>query len=272
MKTQYFFTLIIVLTAFGSIEQLYGKDKGKCHAVLVADLDAENLEQSVERDLERMQSQVRRICKYAQLRAKEKVFMGQKKDPERLRSYLEKLNVAADDVLLFYFSGHGYRTEENGISAWPNISFQIADAGVRFDEIVTLLSRKQARLIIIIADCCNNRLPLVQRPEKMVALKPKNLTDSATYQTQRQEVYKKLFRHSHGMLVVTSALPDEYAYAEDEGGSLFTKIFTTWLERSLYQENVCWNAWMDETEKLLVTMTEAENLKQHPFIYNAIVE
>lgn len=246
--------------------------KSICHAIIVADLDAKDLQKDIERDLERMQSQLRRISKYAKVKIKEKLFLGDPTDPKKMSKYLKKLKIQPEDMLVFCFSGHGHRLDSNGTSAWPNIGFQIADVGIPLEEIVTLLNEKQARLTIIIADCCNVRALPLEAPATLMHLNAKHIHNAFMDVSEKEAIYEKLFKKPRGILVAVSALPGEYAYSEEIGGSLFTKVFTTWLEDSLHRDDISWQTWLMETERLLGIVTENAKVQQHPFIFNAIVE
>lgn len=241
------------------------------HAILVADLNADNLEEGVERDLQRMQGEVRKISKYTQLPITEKLFLGDISDPEELIDYLSKLEVMPDDVIFFYFSGHGFRTTLDGKLAWPSLAFEHADVGIRLEEIALCLEKKQARLTLIFADCCNNKMSLSNAPP---LIKVKHKISGKEAQKRMEEGYRKLFISARGVLVIASAQAGEYSYADDDEGSFATIAWVKGLQELSKRpvEQISWTAWIDAFETLLAKIAKKNDVVQQPTLYNAIVE
>ena len=129
---------------------------------------------------------------------------------------IENLEVGENDAIFFYFTGHGYRYEDQEqCGKYPylyltKIEEHLYDAGTCLEEINEELKRKAPRLLVSLADCCNNILPY----EEPIAMNP----------TLIGEVYKKLFLQSEGHIIATSSLPGQYSFATNNGG-YFTNGF-----------------------------------------------
>lgn len=241
------------------------------HAIIMADLSAANIERIVEKDVARLLSEISRISKYAQLEVCEKIFLGSIKDPERLHTYIKDLHVEPDDVLLFYFSGHGFRTPDEEL-AWPSLAFEEADVGIRFEELAALLVQKQAHLTLLFADCCNNILPTNSAP-KPIQLIEKNKNYASGMQ-EHIDSYRKLFLESNGILMVASAPAGEYSQGSDSEGSIFTKALILALQEVCQNASPSWQAVMDKAQSLLLDFKaqDPEMSAPHPYIFNAIIE
>lgn len=129
---------------------------------------------------------------------------------------IEQLEVGENDVIFFYFTGHGYRYENQEYCGnYPYLYLtktegHLYDAGTCLEAINAQLKDKSPRLLVSLADCCNNILPY----EEPIAMNP----------TLIGEVYKKLFLQSEGYIIATSSLPGQYSFATNNGG-YFTNGF-----------------------------------------------
>ena len=176
-------------------------------------------------------------------------------------------------MLLFYFSGHGFRTPKEEL-AWPSLAFEQADVGLRFEEIASLLAEKQARLSLLFADCCNNIMPIDNAP-KFLKLKAKS-ENCISWLQDNIDGYGHLFLKSKGTLIVASASAGEYSQGTDEG-SVFTKALIVAIQEAC-QNSLAPPSWQKVMEKVENTMLELKIQEpkafsnQHPYIFNAIID
>lgn len=70
-----------------------------------------------------------------------------------LRRMLRELFSGPSDVALFYFSGHGYLSEEGGYLVLPD--FDDGEEGLRTKELLEMANASPASNRIIILDCCH---------------------------------------------------------------------------------------------------------------------
>ncbi len=263
----HFFLLFIYCSSLS----LEAKESTRLHIILVTDLKADGIEDGVEKDLKRIQKELGTIAKYTELEVSQKLFLGKRSDPKKLSAHLSDLQVNPDDVIFFYFSGHGYRTKLDEKHEWPSLSFENADVGIRFEEIANALQAKHARLILLFADCCNNKMSLSSAPK---TFKPKPKFHRLEIKKDMKAGYRKLFLQAHGTLMIASAKAGEYSYTDDDVGSMFTIALTKGLKEAslLPIENVTWNALLNVSQNKLSKMTKEEKIKQHPIIFNAIID
>ena len=136
---------------------------------------------------------------------------------------VDKLQAQPDDVVLLYFSGHGFRPEDQrdstNIFPWlvcddnppsgktPNLT-----------DVHTALLQKHARLTITVADSCNDFLQGAGTP-KMAKV-------------EHPDLVRAMFRQFRGGLVMSGSKPGQSSYYFTTGG-FFTNQLMDALESPL---------------------------------------
>lgn len=72
----------------------------------------------------------------------------------KLKAMIVELFSGSSDVVLFYFSGHGFLNEIGGYLVTPDYSKY--DEGISMDEILVIANQSKAKDKIIILDCCHS--------------------------------------------------------------------------------------------------------------------
>ena len=124
---------------------------------------------------------------------------------DQIKQAIKVANVGSDDVLIFYYSGHGFRSETNS-TPFPEL-FCGNDAfsgGARLVDFADSLQKKGARLTITAADACNVLLtqPAPTRPVPEVASVP----------VSREQQFRRLFMKHKGTLVLSGAKRDQFSW------------------------------------------------------------
>lgn len=209
--------LFLTIVCFGCLAlSTHSLNAASLHAIIVADTLDKNIGRSVAFDLENIQAEVRNIAFYTELELKETIFKDDQVLPSQLLQAIDQLEINEDDVIFFYFSGHGFRTEKKGETPWPNLYFCSVDQGIEFDWIGKKLENYHPRLTIMMADACNNFIP------KPIA--PPLMRKSIIRESLIKDNYSKLFLECKGILMITSSLAGEFSFATKSGG-LFTRAF-----------------------------------------------
>ncbi len=222
-------------------------EAGDLISVIVADTWDENIGDSTAIDLKKMQVTMTKIARNTNMKLRQVTLSDNETLPSRMLRTLEKLTVKKDDVLIFYFSGHGYRTASKGDSLWPNLYFSIPDEGVEYERVVSLLQKKKPRLLITIADACNNELreskaPLLARTLLMQGEVEKNVKAN----------YSHLFLETKGMIRITGAEAGGFAWGTRNGG-LFTNAFIKSFDRAVTSSSPAdWGSILDYASYQLI--------------------
>jgi hypothetical protein len=249
--------LLLVSAAIGAFPDLQAAD---LHLILVADVGADDIGKGVKKDVQSMRKEVQRIGNYTGLQIQEKIFEAQAIDPDaEVKSYLLNLTVQPEDVILFYFSGHGFRTLSDGDNPWPHLYFEERDSQITFREVIEVLAEKQAAFTLLIADCCNNRIKESDKG-RQVLLKGK--FNKALIQAN----YSKLFLETKGIIAICGSEAGGYSLAEDDIGSAYTLNFIRQLHDMTRNppEEVSWRALLDQASSKVRKEAKAYKEKQEP--------
>lgn len=125
------------------------------------------------------------------------------------------MKAAPGDVVIFYYSGHGFRTDDNA-TKFPDLycgEEAFSGGAPRLVNIAANLAKKGARLTIAIADSCNvlATQPLPPRPAAAIASVP----------VSREKQYRKLFFGHKGTLTMSGSIEGQFSWYMPEHG-LFT--------------------------------------------------
>ncbi len=137
---------------------------------------------------------------------------------ENIRDWIRSIPAESNDIILFYFSGHGIRTKEIR-SPFPILALQQGEQFVESSVIKQALSRKKARLILIITDCCNGFLLPKRFFTPTTSFKHNN-----EYNKNLVENLRSLFLKTKGQLIATAAKPGTNAIGFVPIGGLFTNM------------------------------------------------
>ncbi len=146
----------------------------------------------------RINAEVQDIAEVTRLELEK--FYFKSSDAADIRRKVESLRCSSEDVILFYYSGHG----GNSGDGWPTFSAQTKET-----EIHNILKGKGARLTITLYDCCNGG-PTTQRPNVL----PGVLT-----------AYTLLFLNSTGDIKACSSSDGKPSYGYPNIGGFFTASF-----------------------------------------------
>lgn len=231
-------------------------DAANIHAIIVCDTLAENIGDSVEEDLKIVHRELVKISNNTNLALREKQFLGENVNEEIL-IYLENSTFQSDDVVVFFFSGHGYRTDTKYENRWPNLFFTPTKIGVDFDLIVKIMEEKKPRLIISIADCCNNIIPDESAPTT-ISKREFYLGVSMNFVKRN---YEELFLNQSGSIIMSSSRPGELSWGTRYGG-LFTLTFFKSLNKELLSsQSPDWTVLLDRAS---IQIAKKQSLNQTP--------
>ncbi|GAB4333121.1 MAG: hypothetical protein OHK0038_09130 [Flammeovirgaceae bacterium] len=176
---------------------------------------------------------------------------------EKLKSVLENIHCEKDDVVFFYYSGHGARAAGDE-SKWPQLSMgmepktDVQHFPLAFvDE---MLAEKKPRFRFLMADCCNKTVGGITSKTS------RSFSEVEESMKPSEKAYRELFRKLKGKIICTSASPGEYALGNEKGG-IFTMNFLNALSESVLVGKGDWYAILDYAKK--ATMKDTEGFRQH---------
>jgi hypothetical protein len=216
-------------------------DKKTFHALIACDTNT-NLKESLNNDIVHLKETLRLIAHETGLSLKSKTLTGEDLNRTNLLQWLKSLPHSSQDVVFFYFSGHGFRTEDVK-SPWPYLFFISKSEIMPSSQISRFLKKVNSRLTIVLYDCCNGAPAVI--PYESAHGQVKN----APLPIRSFPGLKPLFLETKGMIIASGSSPGQNAYAFKQGG-LFTTAFLYSLCTSSNTSNVSWKAILAKSEGL----------------------
>lgn len=177
----------------------------------------------------------------------------------RVSQVVNNLDVTSDDVVYFYYSGHGGNPDHR---KWPVMYFLSSIAsgggGVAFDDVVTALQAKGPRLLIVLADCCNNYFDEAGRYAPRF--------DAGSPNPLEIENFRRLFVDFEGTVLASGSSPGEYSLGGEGFGGLFTNTFMdVFMGLARTRSDLTWDEVLSQAS--INTAAEAatvDHVDQHP--------
>ena len=188
-----------------------------------------------------------------------------------INATLDKINPASNDIVIFAYSGHGFRWS-NQTDKYPQMALTYnnyqklsKETSMGLSEVYNKLVKKGARLNLVFGDCCNSDVGLKIPVES-------NFLSSRSNISLKKEKLEKLFIKSKGSIILAGASPGEYAYCNSTGGFFLTSFLQALHEEISYLKTDAadWNGLLANTTKY--TKSKAGNKPQNPIKASTIID
>ena len=189
------------------------------HAIVFCDTNDSKIGQAMMIDHDKAICELSNIACYIDYDIFINDFYGDNCNKQNLLSTISQLDVAPDDIVIFFYSGHGARALGNENDPFPQMCLgtNIESEWVPLQYAVNRIAAKKPKLLVAISNCCNMETP-------GVTIKP--LLSQMTGATSLSEVNKNamvnLFCQSEGQAIITSSQPGQYSWCDTYNGGLFT--------------------------------------------------
>lgn len=221
------------------------------HAILVADTRDPLLAKACAYDIELMHRQLVQITAAIDYQLAEQRITHQDFSQQQLDRVVRALIPRHDDILVFYYSGHGYH-QPTSPDRFPTLmlikegSTFAKNPGLR--AVHTALKQKKARLCITLGDCCNNIVSTTRGMiNKRISPKALVLTNDSL-----NAAYRKLFLNVRGDALIASSEPPQQSCAHPDSGSFYTRAFDEALElASRYNKTISWESLLRDAQTRL---------------------
>lgn len=170
-----------------------------------------------------------------------------------LDNVLNSLTCDPDDIVFFYYSGHGGRAE-NEQSSFPEMVLKVSGTPYTSDlyplyNVYKRIRRKSPRLTIVMGDLCNSLMKgffTHEKQSKGATVLSKNVCD----------VYKNLFLNVEGGLITASSKPGQTSGCNEEVGGFFTISYLSVLQYYVKENrDISWEFLMDSAVELTKEIT-----------------
>jgi len=189
------------------------------HAILVSDTNDASIGPSVQVDQRKLQGLMRSISEYTGMTLSSHSVSGNQLNRANVERAISSVsNVGSDDVIFFFWSGHGFN-DESSRSKYPTMHLGNWQNTLGLESVANMLKQKKPRLLIVIGDTCNKPMG-GSRGEEMT-------------RGEKDENYKKLFLKSRGTILASSSIKGQYSYGNNQTGGLYTSAFLSNLSKEL---------------------------------------
>jgi hypothetical protein len=157
---------------------------------------------------------------------------------QSVETALARLRPAPIDIVIFYYSGHGYR-RGNDASNYPRMSLRINGQGdleknsLSLEAVYKTLAQKKAKVTLVIGDCCNENIdaPIPSGPSLMQTKAP----GGELKPVLNASLFRQLFFPVNQVsILVGSADKNQLAVCNPNLGGYYTSSFTAELRKTLY--------------------------------------
>lgn len=217
----------------------------KLHFVLVANTNDPRIGYSVQKDVVNITSQIKDVATFLNLPLNYVEISGTKFGKANVETAINNLKPGTNDIVIFYYSGHGYSNDRNANEQYPQFDLRqsrfddVLVATLNASDVLTKIKSKNARLNLVITDCCNSSLGLLKPEGKNFALTTKSLMS-----WEKSYCYD-LFMKSKGSVIATAAKKGQYAYGNTDVGGYFTSNLITSMEKYLSKFQTSTPTWQE---------------------------
>ncbi|MES2772583.1 MAG: caspase family protein [Bacteroidota bacterium] len=272
------------------------KIKPTMHFMMVVNSGDEKIGVSCSKDQEKLDKEFSAIARTLGIPYKPYlIYCANDLTKIKLQSELNKLNPTPNDIVIFSYSGHGSRWSDQKdqypfMNLWVTPPFnnepqdqaellevkkQVNQNSLGLSEVYQQITKKNARLNIILGDLCNTSIG-VPRPVNTESYLTFGHRDATGFLIRDTVKLRKLFINAKGNLLSTAAKPDQAASGNSTSGGYYTTGFIDALREaaSFRNNSPTWESIINKTiNNALAYRKRAEpNEVQNGIRYNKIIE
>ncbi len=223
----------------------------KIHLLIVANTNDATIGIPCNNSMALMEETFTNLAAYLGLKIQVTKLFGNTYTKANVEQQIRSLKPGFNDVLIFYYVGHGFRKAKDNRSfpfldlrANPKEDFMTQS--LNLEDIYTTIKLKNARLNIVMGDCCNAD-PYATNP--MAAADPRTRGSDLDFDLEK---CRSLFLNTRRMsLLMTAAEKGQLASCNAELGAFFSFYFKGSLENALRDvktKNVSWYQVLDKAK------------------------
>lgn len=244
-----FFSLFCFIPTFFTTSSL---EAATLHAILVGDTHDDELREVIKKDMKHMEDYLNAVFDSLNVDDYEQTSYTGRHVNTTFMNDLATWDIQPDDIVFFYFSGHGFYGENSEIGNWPTLYLSKQDIGINQFDIMQALRKHNPRLLICFADCCNN---ILDEDDETEILHPAIIQKVARQKEFSNALnIQKLFWETKGVIMISSASPSYYAEGTDKKGSCFTNFYIKTFQKatqSNHHPNIDWDFILSKSQRAL---------------------
>lgn len=207
----------------------------RLHLIIVANTLDDSIGITTQKDLDKTQKFFRKLSQSMKITMLETTISGSDFGIRNVKRALRKLKVNRNDIVVFYYSGHGFRFASDA-SLYPRISLRtnksqdILRNNLVLEDIYKTILTKNARVNIVLGDCCNNEVD-DRIPQGAEVLNPRSLSGTTLNLVNCRTFF---FPERPFSVIIGSAKKGQLAVSNSTLGGFFTHFFLAELEKSMF--------------------------------------
>jgi len=239
----------------------------KLYLLIAADTLDKEIGSACSKDMERTVETFTGLANFLGIKIFAKTISGAAYSKKNVQAAINNLKPSADDIVVFYYSGHGFRTPEN-LRRFPNLklknfrndrrNFRDSISWIKKDrqdnityslnieDIFNLIKTKKARFNLVLSDCCNNDIFSTN------AIGSKPLKTKGSGVEWNEDNIRALFLNKNPMsILATAAQSGQKASSNNDFGSFFSYFFKISMESycSKLKNNGNWDLILQDAQK-----------------------
>ena len=208
--------------------------------IIVANIEDEHIGIGCSKDIDTIRSMFHQMGDEMEFKIIEMVIQGESYSKQNVIDVVDALAPGDDDIVVFYYTGHGFRFENDEGIRFPEVfllahlpnatSSIINENSLLLTQIFENIANKGARLNLVIADCCNTGIEFKRRFKGGL---PELRTTPRTKLVINHETCKGIFCDPRASILVASADENQFSISDPEIGSIFTFSLTENLKEMM---------------------------------------
>jgi hypothetical protein len=222
------------------------------HMIVVADVNDDSIGPSAAKDKDAMLKMLNSLAGSMKVNTNEIVIAGDNYSKKALLNALSNLKPGKQDMIIFYYTGHGFRKSKTTSARHPlgdiyphldlrgNKKMDHLKESLGIDSIYSILVGKGARFNLILSDCCNS----VVEATNTVA-RPPAPPRGPEYEKNMGNVQALFLNPEPVSIIATAANVQELASSNNNFGGFFSYFFRATLNfylSSLRRDTPTWEA------------------------------
>ena len=231
------------------IQDIASTDGGiTLHLMVVANTEVSDIGPACDIDQRRIRNEFGGIAKALGMNYDEILISGDDFEMDNVVEAIDGLEPESNDVVVFVYTGHGFRFQDQE-DVFPCLdltsnAYDDSDANyLQLIDIYNAIVEKDARLNLVLSDCCNSTIDVDQCMVRSNSLFSRSNTN---YNLQK---LCTLFLQTEGNIIATAASPGEVSWCGDNGGLFLLSFFESLRSQisALNQNEPSWETILNNT-------------------------
>ena len=243
------------------------EQKIRLHLLIVADTLDKAIGVSCAKDAQRTMETFTGLTKFLGLKLVPTLLWGKQYSKKNIEDALKKLAPAPNDIVVFYYTGHGFRIPEKPrrfpnmkLKHFPTVRENFRDSlswarqsrkdnitySMNIEDVFNTIKARKARFNLVISDCCNDDIFSVNAK----GTKP-GKTKASGVDWSEDNIRALFLGPERRSILITAAVSGQRACSNDTFGSFFTYYFKSSLETycSKMQKPTTWDVIIQSAQK-----------------------